>query len=242
MKPIYTALVVTALALAVPAGAQTGFNPDDHARLKVTQTVEPVFPLALNNSQVMSGNVTVAIDVDQNGKLTDWLVTNYSRKEFADSAIAAIQHWEFEPPRLNGKPWASVQRLYFDYSRTGVVVNLTGSDAITGRLDELMSSRYAYRTFTLRELDRIPTPIHVVSPVVSGPALRDESMHSVKVEFYIDEDGRVRLPSVGRDEVGTVYAANALDLVRQWRFEPPLYKGNKVLALVQQEFKFVVKP
>jgi len=240
MKTTYLPMICSALWLALPAAAQPAGNPADQSRLKIVQTEEVMFPLVLQNSAVMNGNASVAIDVDEHGRLTDVLMTGCSRKEFADAAIKALRQWEFSPPRLNGQAWASVQELRFDFSRTGVVVSMTGMDLITSQMDELLKGRLVYRTWSLRELDRIPTPVKVVTPL--APALAaNQARHSLVVEFYIDEEGRVRMPSVSRDDAGTAFAASALDAVKQWRFEPPLVRGRPVLVLARQEFNFVEK-
>lgn len=242
MKYKLLPLFCSALWLAVPANAQIGgFQPTARDTLTFIQTEEPVFPTSLQNTRVMNGEARVAIDVDQKGQLTDWLVTGYSRKEFADSAVAALRNWRYESPRLNGEPWAAVQELHFDYSRTGVVINVTSFEAMGNTLDELAKSKYVYRTFTLRELDRIPTPITVVTPI-APPLDPKQEKRTVTVEFYIDEVGRVRLPSVTRADAGDLYAATAMAAVKQWRFEPPLYRGRPVLVLVKQTFTFVTKP
>jgi TonB family protein len=234
-------VICAALWLALPAGAQSLGRSPDQSALRIIQTEEAQFPLTLQNSQVLSGDAAVAVDVDEQGRLTDLLVTGYSRKEFADAALEALRQWRFESPRLNGQPWASVQELRFEFSRTGVVVSLTGMDMITGLMDNMVKGQLVYRTHALRELDRIPTPVKVVSPV--APALApDQQRHSLVVEFYIDEAGRVRMPSVGRTEAGTTLAASALEAVKQWRFEPPLLHGRPVQVLAKQEFNFVAKP
>ena len=241
MKHYSLPLVCLALALTTSASAQFRPNPPERVSLNIIQTDGEVFPFSLLNSTVLSGEADVAIDVDQKGRLTDYLVTGYSRKEFADSAVQALRRWRYDPPLFKGEPWASVQEIHFDYSRTGVVVSFSGFDAMNARMDELLKGTYTYHIFTLRELDRIPTPIQVVSPAspAAGPK---EGKHTVNVEFYIDEEGRVRLPSVKRNEVGDAYAASALEAVRQWRFEPPLRKGRPVVVIAQQQFHFVPKP
>jgi len=241
MKHSTFPIICTAMLLALPAGAQLDRNPADRMSLSVIQTEEPVFPLSLQNSVVMNGEARIAIDVDEKGKLTDWLVTGYSRKEFADSALAALRQWKYEPPSINGQLWASVRELHFDYSRSGVVVNFTGTEAMSNRLESLLQRSYAFRTHSLRDLDRIPTPIQVVSPLPPAPGPGSGEKHTVAVEFYIDEQGRVRLPSVARADAGSAYAASALAAVRQWRFDPPTIKGRPVLVLVTQEFNFVPK-
>jgi TonB family protein len=240
MKTPSMPLAFLALWIAVPISAQTGTKATDRVSLQIIQTEAPRFPLVLNDSPVMNGDATVAIHVDQDGRLTDWLVTGYSRKEFADTAVAALKVWRFDPSRVDGVPWSSVQEVHFDFSRTGVVVSVSGLDFFMNRIDEIASGRFAYRSRTLRELDQIPVPVHVVSPV--NPTLNNgEKKRTVAVDFYIDEEGRVRLPSVSRADVGTACAASAVDAVKQWRFEPPLYRGRPTLVSVRQEFNFVVK-
>jgi TonB family protein len=231
--------ICSALLVALPASAQEIRQSSDRLSLAIIQTEDPVFPLSLITSSVLKGDARVAIDVDEKGQLTDCLVTGYSRKEFADAAVAVIKRWRYLPPLVNGQPWSSVKELRFDYSRTGVVVSFSGMEAMADRIDELLQGSLRYRTYALRDLDRIPTPIHVVSPASPPPEPANRANHSVTVEFFIDEQGVVRLPSVSRAEVGTQYAACALTAVRQWRFDPPLVKGRPALVLVNQQFNFV---
>jgi TonB family protein len=238
MKLLRLPLVCSALWLAVPINAQTGAKATDQMSLQIIQTDVLGFPLQLNNGPVTNGDATVAIHVDRDGRLTDCLVTGYSRKEFADTAVAALKASRFDPPRVNGVPWSSVQEVHFDFSRTGVVISVSGFDFNMSLIDEIAKGRYVYRLRTPRELDRIPTPVHVVSPV--NPTLTSgEQKRTVTVDFYVDEEGRVRMPSVSRADIGTACAACALDAVKQWRFEPPLYRGRPTLISVRQEFNFV---
>ncbi len=227
-----------ALAFAAPALAQYRPGPSERETLNIIQTEPAAFPLTLLNGIVMTGEAKVVVDVDQNGQLTDYLVTGYSRKEFADASVEALRKWKYEPPLYRGQPWASVQELQFDYTRTGAVVTFTGFEAMNAQLEEMVKASFAFRIYSLRELDRIPTPLQVVSPGTPS-ANPKEKRHTVTVDFYIDETGRVRLPSVTREEVGDAYAASALDAVRQWRFDPPTRKGRPVVVFARQQFNFV---
>jgi TonB family protein len=128
--------------------------------------------------------------------------------------------------------------VHFAFSRTGVVISVSAFDYEMNRVDAIAKDSYVYRSRTLRELDRIPTPVHVVSPLSPSP-VSGEKKHTVAVDFYIDEKGEVRMPSVPRADVDTPWAACALDAVRQWRFEPPLYRGQPALVFVRQQFNFV---
>ncbi len=241
MKPFHLLSISLALGLSVAASAQLPSRRPEQVTLKIIQTDEPQFPLALRNNPVMEGEATIAINVDSSGKLVECLVTAYSRKEFADTAVEALHRWTYEPARLNGESWPSVQELHFEFSRSGVVIDMTGQDAFSNRLDELVQGRYKYRAFTLRELDRIPTPIEVVSPV-APPLARGAGKRTIVVDFYIDQEGRVRLPAVKRVEADDVYAASAMSAVKKWRFEAPVMGGKPVLVHTQQRFDFVPTP
>jgi TonB family protein len=240
MKLLPLPLVCSALWLAVPISAQAGAKATDQTSLQIIQTHEFGFPRQLDNGPVMNGDATVAINVDWEGRLTDCLVTGYSRKEFADAAVAALKASRFDPPRVNGVPLSTVKEVHFIYSRTGVVVSITAFDYLAYTVDEMAQGRYAYRLRTPSELDRLPKAVRVVSP--ANPTLTaGEQQRTVAVDFYIDEEGRVRMPSVSRADIGTECAASALDAVKQWRFEPPLYQGRPTLVSVRQEFNFVVR-
>ncbi len=239
MKHIARSFACLALGLAAPAlfAQFPSLAQPERVSLKIIQTDDAVFPLSLRTTPVREGEAWIAINVDTKGKLIDYLVTGYSRKEFADTAVEALKRWEYEPARLGGELWPSIQEVHMSFSRTGVVVDLTGLEVLSARLGDLTKAMYAYRTYALRELDRIPTPIEVVSPL--SPAAGDKGKHTITVEFYITEDGHVRLPSVKRHEADDIYAASAMDAVRKWRFEPPLRKGRPVLVLAEQQFNFL---
>lgn len=238
MKLYYIPLVGLALGLATLTSAQTQVSSPDMAPLKIIQTQEPVFPYSLQNTLVLSGTAKIVIDIDDKGKLIECLVTGYSRPEFADSAIAALQKWKYEPPRINGTPWGTVQEISFNYERSGVVVSMLSFEAMNRTIDSMMQASYAFRAYTLSELDSIPTPIQVVSPL--SPDLdKSGEIHQVTVEFYIDQEGRVRLPAVNKQYVSDEYALSAMSAVRQWRFEPPLVKGRPVLVIARQQFDFL---
>ncbi|MFZ5497353.1 MAG: TonB family protein [Verrucomicrobiota bacterium] len=196
-----------------------------------------VYPPAMTAEGVYSGEVRAVIGVDAEGRLSDWLITGYTRRHFAEVAAAAIQRWKYEPARVGGVRRASRANVLFEFRNQGVVVQTLPGALLRQALLSVLESHYEYRPCHLRELDRIPTPIHVVSPAVR----LEEQKRSVTVEFYIDEQGRVRLPAVDRGSADDLLAAAAVAAVEQWRFEPPLRKGQPVLVYAQQEFSFQAK-
>ena len=100
----------------------------------------------------------------------------------------------------------------------------------------MMDRDDVYRPHSLKELDRIPTPIAAPSP--GFPArFAHGGAGQVTVSFYIDEDGAVRLPSVDESDDPDLAAA-AIDALRNWKFEPPTWKRRPVLVRASQQFNF----
>lgn len=219
-------------ALAASAQPQ-----EDTVPLRIIQTEEPAFPLSLERIGVRYGEVHASLKVGADGKLDDLLVTAYTRKEFADSATEAIEKWKFEPARDNGVPLGSVRDIVFYFQQEGVTMEapslLDQGHVVRLEIHTGSDADFDYQVCELRDLDRIPVLRHVVAPTgyPKGPS------GSVVIEFYIDEQGRVRLPGV-RGSADALLANAALDAVGQWQFDPPTSKGRPVLVRVRQAFHF----
>lgn len=235
MKNTFTAysLFLSLLSLLTVGNLSGVERPDDNVGIDIDQTGVLVYPPKLLNSGVFSGEIRAVISVDSQGTLNDCLVTGYTEPGFVDAAVAAMKRWTYQPARVNGRARASRAEVLFTFRDRGVIVqNLPGAlerYAVFGARED----HYVYKPCLLRELDHIPTPVHVVSP-----SIKAGSQHSITVEFYIDEEGRVRMPAVDRASADDAFAAAAVSAVEQWRFEPPLRKGKPVLVYAQQEFTF----
>ena len=64
---------------------------------------------------------------------------------------------------------------------------------------------------------------------------------TVTLDFYIDGEGRVRLPAA---DLGThpSFARAAVEALDQWRFEPPTSEGRPVVVRAIQTFNFPAPP
>jgi TonB family protein len=233
-------LILCALAL-LGAATLPAMRVPDYVPVKVHQTREPVYPSSLVSLGVKSGTASVAVAVDEAGRLTDTLVTAYSHPAFADSALSAIRAWTFEPAMIHGFPRNSKSDLTFRFQMEGIVVMTMTALSYEEMLHlKLAPGSTAFSACTLGELDRIPTPTKIVNPVYPGQLARSSRGGHVSVGFYIDEQGRVRMPSVSREtnEANEELSAIAVIAVAQWQFEPPTSRGKRVLVLAQQDFNF----
>ena len=226
--------IASARAQAVGPGFNQRSIEEANVGVGIEQVGVLIYPAKMLENGIDSGEVRISISVDNAGVLTDSLITAYTEREFADVALAAIKRWRYRPAKAGGSPTASRSDLVFEFRNSGVVVQAMAAAQLRRAYFSSRNERFEYQPCRLRDLDHIPTPVHVVSPLVNS----DEKMHTVTVEFYIDEQGTVRMAAVPRESAGDVYAAAAVAAVEQWRFEPPLRKGEPVLVLAQQEFKF----
>jgi TonB family protein len=214
----------------------------DYVPMKVIQTEQVIFPHRATNLGIREGEVRVSVQVDETGKLTDHLVTAYTHPLLADSAVTALKKWRYEPAWVRGEPRSATVDLVFQFESRGmVIVDLTVSSYVQLRDLHLRPGAYSYGARTLRDLDRIPTPTKVVQPAYSQErAQQQQEPVVITVEFYIDEQGRVRLPAVSRQtsEEHAEFAAAAVNAVSEWEFEPPLSRGQPVLVAARQDFNF----
>jgi len=223
-------------AAALAIAARAAESAADQTVPGIVETTHPVFPPGLEASGFSYGEVHVAVKVDAAGKLDDLLVTAYTRRQFADEAVRAIRTWTFEPARAGGGPVGWVRNLQVYFRTDGARVVLDNFEHPAGKLLIFAGSddHFNYRACALRDLDRIPVPRNVVAP--EGHPQR--SSGPVVIEFYIDEQGHVRMPGVreGRD---AGFANAALAAVAQWQFDPPTRRGIPVLVFASQTFRVV---
>jgi TonB family protein len=228
------ALWVATVACAQPVSSGGGVEP---LRIRA-QRDWPIFPHEMIQLGVRDGMARVAFSVNAEGKVDDCLAVAYSHPEFAEATIVALKHWTFDPARYRGEPVAASSEITVNFEVHGtVVVSMTPADTMAAMMNALMRDGASYRPRLLSELDRIPTPVHVVTPQYSETLAKQGRHGSVRVQFYIDEKGAVRLPSVSASEDAEL-AALAVAAVQQWKFEPPRCKGIPVLVRAEQIFNF----
>ncbi len=242
MKTFYQLLLTIACfgAFSVRSAGETLDSAEDNAGVAINQTDALIYPFAMTVSGILKGEARVVISVDAQGKLNDALVVGYTDPVFAQAAVGALKRWSYEPARVRGVARASRAHVLFVFKNDMGVMVQSLPGMIDANIMRNHNDRYAYTAYQLRELDHIPVPSHVVPPDPSKAGLRG-GKRTVTVEFYIDEEGRVRLPAVSRDEPDDAFAAAAVSAVEQWRFEPPVRKGRPVLVLAKQDFSFVPK-
>jgi TonB family protein len=223
------------LLLAGPVfAADTPVPQTPKKHFKIIQTARATYPVRMMNEGVSTGLVRVVLHVDAEGKLVDWLFVSYSNKAFAEEVERTIKKWTFEPELDNGEPIATIVDLVFNFEVNGVL--LVQRFGFEQPIPEFMRE-FEYQACSLKNIDRIPTPVTIVNPTYPKEWADQGITGKVVVDFYIDETGKVRLPA-SISSANSMLAGIAVAAVSKWQFTPPTRKGKPVLVHAQQIFEF----
>ncbi len=217
---------------AAPAVATTQFQPP-----RVVETTVPQYPMVLLQRSIYEGEVSLIFAVDANGHLVDWLVESSTHPLMAREATDALQRWHFEPARSGGEAVSVRTHMTFSFRATGIVTTVSGIDAAP-RVREMAAAHEVPMIRSARELDTPVTPIKRVQPRVPAG---EHAGGTALVDFYIDEEGRVRLPVATKFD-NEAFAEAAVAALMEWRFAVPLHHGVPVGTHAIQSFTFAPKP
>jgi len=195
--------------------------------------VQPIYPIMAQDRAILAGLATVAIAWDSNGFPADVVVMRATDPTFGDAARDAAEQWRRAPDPAGGR-----EVLMYDlhFVKHGVVISR--SDTLGSRLAEQKASDVEpLRVLSARELDAPLRPIAQPMPAFPVAAKGRWDAATVVVEFFVDENGRVRAPIV-RESTAPEFAAAALDALRQWQYETPRKDGQPTVMSERWEFQF----
>lgn len=205
--------------------------------IAVEITEEPQLPAGLRLNGLIDGRVEVAIDVAPDGRLADWLVISASHRELIKPCVEALQVWRYTPARYEGQPVLAQLRLMIQLSQTGIVVSRSALDTVSTMMERIGGRPLDYQYCPASEIDRLPVPVTTVAPRYAVEAEKEGVRGRVKVYFFIDEKGDVRMPAVPAD-THPYLSTVAIEALKGWKFEPPTRHGRPVLVAAAQEFSF----
>ncbi|WP_334318983.1 TonB family protein [Termitidicoccus mucosus] len=78
--------------------------------------IRPVYPYALYASKAPSGSATISMLIDPKGRVVMVKVIEATRPEFGESGKAAVEHFEFKPATLKGKPTSGMLKTEFNFA------------------------------------------------------------------------------------------------------------------------------
>lgn len=187
----------------------------------------PRFPSELVGIKAGDGEVVLAITISPQGEVEDTLALEATHEAFARAASGAVQDWKFTPGTAATYPRREV--LQFSFKRSGVVTTLSHAE---GAREQFIGTSVAQlRTVPLAQLDGEPQRIASAMPKVPRAVLAKRGKDPLMIHFVIDREGLVRVPVVNAAD-DPALAQAVLTAVKQWRYSPPLQKGQPVAVEV----------
>jgi TonB family protein len=235
--PTLVARLCAAVVLIAPLSFLGATNQETFRQLGLIQFTEPVFPEAAVFDGMAEGHVILAISRKATGEAADILVLEATHPLMADAAVDAARTWRFQPS--NNPDDLKSRTLRISFKLQGIVIFPYGKDP--GQLAEFEAGG-----LKLTEPVKVPrmqtlaqAPKVLAQPMPAYPAaLRARAVEgTAAVKFYVDEEGRVRLPEV-IEATTPEFADAALAAVSQWRYEPPQAGGRRIVASENWQFQF----
>lgn len=233
------ALLVPVLGLAIAASAAEPEKPSGPFEpLGIVKTVHPTYPDKLADRFLDRGEARIMIMVDEEGRLADWIVTGYTHALFAKEALDVLPKWQFEPARFHGRPIGVRTELRFIFKNSGGVRIVPGDLEMRLRIRDIRQQEtFWQRVCKAEDLDQPLDTIVEINPMPPDQLGAVAREGKVVVEYFIDPDGRVRMPLVLSSD-DEAFTKSVLLAITEWRYATPTRDGQPVLARVAREFKF----
>ena len=232
MKTIQHLLTILVLVAATQATAAL-----ESAKLD-PNSVMPQFPLPMQVAGITRGTLVVATSIGVEGKITDTLVLGYTHESLVRPTIEVMKEWKFTPARLDGEPVPVQIVLTFEFTLEGAVITTNViNHFFFDHFARMGDGAFVYRVYSSSEIDRVPALINAVKPKYAVEAEKQGIRGKVQVDFYIDENGNVRMPAINA-AAHPYLTDQAVAAVREWKFTPPTHSGQPVLVAASQEFDF----
>ena len=232
------ARLCAAAVLVAPLSLLGSMNEETVTELKLVKFVEPVFPDGLRQEGVPEGHVTLAVGCDAGGVPTDILVLTATHPKLADAAVQAVREWRFTP---SDNPAARAPRtIRVGFKLEGVIMIYPFGRNYEEQVAATVSNqlmRAPVKVPRVQMLAQAPKPLAQPMPAYPAELASQGREGTAVVHFYIDADGRVRLPAV-IEASAPEFAAAALAAVAKWRYEPPRAGARAIVASDNWSFKF----
>lgn len=193
---------------------------------------------------VATGRATVGVMLDQAGQPADFLLIRYTRPYFGQALLEEAKRQKFTPKRLGEIAVPGTFTFSYHFEPPGGLTSISSFEASGRRAEEVQGGAgFGYQPHQETELDGGQLePVRVKIPELPPSlAKRDKRPVRVLVSFYVDEQGRVRLPEV-ESALAPELVVHAVNALYQWAFKPPTIKAKPVLVRAMRAVTFREAP
>lgn len=218
-------------------------NEEAIATLNLARFVLPEYPASARQAGLAEGSVIVALETRQAsaGHAGEFLVLRASDPRFAESVTRAIRGWQFAEPKPGQATPLTIGSgptvIRFQFVSTGVVtLSVPDFQALrTAASSSAAAPSLVLPTFS--DLDHAPAALSQPMPAYPASLRANPVPGTASVRFYVDTEGRVRLPTATSASAPEFVRA-AIEVLANWRFEVPKLGGKPAIAIGTWTFNF----
>jgi periplasmic protein TonB len=194
------------------------------------------FPGAAAMHGAARGTAVVSVFVNADGMATDFLAVSYTDRAFGAALLEKAKTLDYQAAKLKGTAVAGRCDLNYRFETNRAIMH--AQDASNFKGDRMNEPAAAYKAVSEAKLDGDLEFTNAVLPKLpEGFNVPGEKPVKVFVTFFIDEEGRVRIPNVD-SSISPLLIPGAINAVQQWSFKPPLQKGKPVLVFTGRLVRF----
>ena len=215
------------------------------AEVDATRAPSPLQPVTIYmpgsmQYQVQEGDVAlVALRIDKNGRIQDWVGLNLPHYRLVEPLGAALKSLTFSPAMEGGNPVAADTLIEIRLGE-GIRPSILSLDAVEthlSRITRMGVSRMGLQLARVEELDHplvlLGNPEKIGVKNESGEVLTG----IVAVNLYVDQNGEPHLITAEESDQPALEQA-AIEMVGKFRFEPPTSGGAPATVRVRIPVQF----
>jgi len=198
------------------------------------------FPGEAVHEGVATGRATVGVFLDAAGQPKDFLLIRCTKDYFGAALLEEAKRRTYVAKQVKGAAIPSAFTFTYAFEPPPGMNAISNFEAASRRSEDIQGGAgYAYRARNETEVDGGQLVQTRVAIPVLPRALVPQDGKPVRalVSFYVDEQGRVRLPNV-ESYLPPQFVTAAIAALQQWGFKPPLSKGKPVLVHTMRALTF----
>lgn len=240
-------LIPVLLSLLIPVMPVLGAEEsDDYQPVKLKSPLEATIPANLKYLGVVNPRVEFRVIVDAEGEIMDSLAVSATHVGLLPKAEEKLAEARFEAARKDGDPTTgkiTVVVTFYDPEQRawkqgigGAPLGSNVSEAVESKLYHADPDQFALKESNPKQLDE---PLSMLESKLYRLHAPEEAPPSGQVvaEYYIDHNGKVRLPEIIRSD-GEYLSMSVLMSLRETQFAPPTRDGHPTYVKVRQPFNF----
>jgi TonB family protein len=232
-------LLLGILAAALPAGPLLSQEIEAVAtplKPKLITPIQAIVPISLRNSSLPNQQVVAKVQVNGSGMVEDLVILEATHVDLVNRAESLIRKALFDPGDVGFDEAVRFELILpFQYPSDAGMPNKTTVDDVQLMIDSVTDNDRSLALYSPSELDEPLKVLDQGTVYVPENEQGERIEGSAKVEFYVNQDGLVRLPRIVSSTDDEVALA-AISSIRDMRFTPPTHEGNPAVTLVRMPF------